>query len=342
MATACGEARDPHGRAGLQGRPRTASPTQLRSCYEESLRLALGKEAETIAFPCISTGVYGYPKAEACKIAVDTVIAWLKQNEVAAGEVVFCCFGSEDGDLYRQHLVESRRRAGLIAARALTGSWEMRYDGGHRRNRRDVRGTPCQRSRDRTRIPGSSLRSRDPTAGARPPRPRGWRHGCARPGSTWSRAATRAAPTWATGSARSCSTASSTHLSLRTEMLIYMASRAQLVDEVIAPSLAAGRVVVSDRFLLSTLVYQGIAGGLAVEEIWRDRPGGHGRAAPRPDAGARRPARVGAGPGGAGPRPDRGPAAGLSADESATASATRPRRRPARTRAVPIIRPRWC
>jgi dTMP kinase len=62
---------------------------------------------------------------------------------------------------------------------------------------------------------------------------------------------------------------STTHLSLRAEMLIYMASRAQLVEEVIRPSLAAGRVVVSDRFLLSNIVYQGFAGGLPVEDIWR-------------------------------------------------------------------------
>jgi len=55
--------------------------------------------------------------------------------------------------------------------------------------------------------------------------------------------------------------------SMRAEMLLYMACRAQLVDEVIRPSLTAGRVVVSDRFLLSNLVYQGIAGGLPVEEI---------------------------------------------------------------------------
>lgn len=57
--------------------------------------------------------------------------------------------------------------------------------------------------------------------------------------------------------------------SMRAEMLLYMASRAQLVDEVILPSLLAGRVVVSDRFLLSNLVYQGAAGGLALEEIAR-------------------------------------------------------------------------
>jgi dTMP kinase len=61
----------------------------------------------------------------------------------------------------------------------------------------------------------------------------------------------------------------SVHLSIRAEMLIYMASRAQLVDEVIRHSLAAGRVVISDRFLLSNIVYQGFAGGLPVGDLWR-------------------------------------------------------------------------
>ncbi len=58
-------------------------------------------------------------------------------------------------------------------------------------------------------------------------------------------------------------------LAMRTEMLIYMASRAQLVHEVIEHALAAGRVVLSDRFLLSNIVYQGYAGGLGVDEVWR-------------------------------------------------------------------------
>lgn len=59
----------------------------------------------------------------------------------------------------------------------------------------------------------------------------------------------------------------STHLGMKAEMLIYMASRAQLVEEVIRPALDAGRVVVSSRFLLSNIVYQGFAGGLDVDEI---------------------------------------------------------------------------
>ena len=48
---------------------------------------------------------------------------------------------------------------------------------------------------------------------------------------------------------------------------LYMAARAQLVDEIIRPALEAGRVVVSDRYLLANVVYQGYGGGLAVEAI---------------------------------------------------------------------------
>jgi dTMP kinase len=56
-------------------------------------------------------------------------------------------------------------------------------------------------------------------------------------------------------------------VSMRAELLLFMAARAQLVEEVIAPALAAGRVVVSDRYLLANIVYQGSAGGLLEEEI---------------------------------------------------------------------------
>src|SRR6185295_8790198 len=52
------------------------------------------------------------------------------------------------------------------------------------------------------------------------------------------------------------------------EMLLFMAARAQLVEEVIAPALAAGKTVVSDRYLLANVVYQGHAGGLDVDTLW--------------------------------------------------------------------------
>ncbi|MEX2176367.1 MAG: dTMP kinase [Pirellulaceae bacterium] len=55
----------------------------------------------------------------------------------------------------------------------------------------------------------------------------------------------------------------------RSEMLLYMASRAQLVEEVIRPALAAGKVVVSDRFLLANVVYQAHASGLDPDDVWR-------------------------------------------------------------------------
>jgi dTMP kinase len=53
------------------------------------------------------------------------------------------------------------------------------------------------------------------------------------------------------------------------EMLLYMASRAQLVQERILPALEQGMVVVSDRYLLANVVYQGSAGGVATESIWQ-------------------------------------------------------------------------
>ncbi|MEZ6153366.1 MAG: dTMP kinase [Pirellulaceae bacterium] len=58
-------------------------------------------------------------------------------------------------------------------------------------------------------------------------------------------------------------------LSMTAEMLLYMASRAQLVREVIHPALAAGQVVIADRYLLANVVYQGCAGGETVDHIWQ-------------------------------------------------------------------------
>lgn len=61
----------------------------------------------------------------------------------------------------------------------------------------------------------------------------------------------------------------STPIGRRSEMLLYMAARAQLVQQIIKPALDAGRIVVADRFLLANVVYQGHAGGLDPAEIWR-------------------------------------------------------------------------
>lgn len=60
-----------------------------------------------------------------------------------------------------------------------------------------------------------------------------------------------------------------TRIDATAEMLLFMAARAQMVDEIIAPALAAGRTVVSDRYLLANVVYQGYASGLNVAELWQ-------------------------------------------------------------------------
>ena len=58
------------------------------------------------------------------------------------------------------------------------------------------------------------------------------------------------------------------NIHLRSEMLLYMAARTQLVEEVVRPALAAGKTVLSDRFLLANVVYQGYGGGLDVPTLW--------------------------------------------------------------------------
>jgi O-acetyl-ADP-ribose deacetylase (regulator of RNase III) len=72
----------------------------LAGCYLNSLLLAAEHGVESIAFPAISTGVYGYPGDAAARIAVDTVAAHLKVSEVVR-EVTFCCFGPESTDHHR-------------------------------------------------------------------------------------------------------------------------------------------------------------------------------------------------------------------------------------------------
>ncbi len=57
-------------------------------------------------------------------------------------------------------------------------------------------------------------------------------------------------------------------IAMRSEMLLYMAARAQLVDEQIRPSLESGKTVLCDRYLLANVVYQGCAGGLDIESLW--------------------------------------------------------------------------
>lgn len=78
-------------------------PELLASCYRTSLTLALEHGLKTIAFPCISTGVYGYPIRLATAIAVSTVKSFCDEK-LGIETVTFCCFSEEDLEIYREHL----------------------------------------------------------------------------------------------------------------------------------------------------------------------------------------------------------------------------------------------
>ena len=74
-------------------------PELLASCYRRSLEVANEHDVRSIAFPSISTGVYGYPVEQAAAIAVQTVRETLPQTGI--GEVTFCCFSAHDLEVYK-------------------------------------------------------------------------------------------------------------------------------------------------------------------------------------------------------------------------------------------------
>ncbi len=69
----------------------------LRACYENSLALAWEQGARSIAFPAISTGIYGYPKKPAGELALAVMHQWRERFET----IIACCFGHTDLELYR-------------------------------------------------------------------------------------------------------------------------------------------------------------------------------------------------------------------------------------------------
>ena len=75
----------------------------LANAYSNSLRLAVDNGVKTIAFPNISTGVYGFPKERAAKIAIETVRKFLEKDK-SLNEVVFVCFDRENHEIYERLL----------------------------------------------------------------------------------------------------------------------------------------------------------------------------------------------------------------------------------------------
>ena len=77
-------------------------PEKLANCYRNSLALAAENGCKSVAFPCISTGVYGYPIEDAAKIAIREAQAFL--NAHSGIEVTFCCFSDYDKRVYDELL----------------------------------------------------------------------------------------------------------------------------------------------------------------------------------------------------------------------------------------------
>ena len=75
----------------------------LASCYKRSLETAVENNIKSIALPNISTGVYGYPKLEAAKVATESVHAFLQTTD-SLDSVYFVCFDSENFSLYKELL----------------------------------------------------------------------------------------------------------------------------------------------------------------------------------------------------------------------------------------------
>lgn len=78
----------------------------LASCYRESLKLAASHQLTSIVFPCVSTGVYGYPPGLAAEVAVATVQEFLR-TPCSLQEIIFCCFSASDLVLYQALLEEN-------------------------------------------------------------------------------------------------------------------------------------------------------------------------------------------------------------------------------------------
>lgn len=75
----------------------------LAGCYRNSLELAVKHGLNSIAFPAISTGIYGYPIEKAAEVAVQTVRDFVKEHPL---EVTFCCFSARDLEIYQAELAK--------------------------------------------------------------------------------------------------------------------------------------------------------------------------------------------------------------------------------------------
>ncbi|XP_061462914.1 ADP-ribose glycohydrolase MACROD1 isoform X2 [Rhineura floridana] len=87
-----------------QGEPSTAQEAELSSCYRNSLKLAVENKLRTVAFPCISTGVFGYPNEAAAEVVLNTLHKWLEENKEKVDRLIICVFLEKDDEVYKEKL----------------------------------------------------------------------------------------------------------------------------------------------------------------------------------------------------------------------------------------------
>nr|XP_034953545.1 ADP-ribose glycohydrolase MACROD1 isoform X3 [Zootoca vivipara] len=87
-----------------QGEPSAAQATELSNCYKNSLKLTVENKLRTVAFPCISTGVFGYPNDAAAEVVLNTLRNWLEENKEKVDRLIICVFLEKDDEIYKEKL----------------------------------------------------------------------------------------------------------------------------------------------------------------------------------------------------------------------------------------------
>ncbi|XP_057316638.1 uncharacterized protein LOC130657650 [Hydractinia symbiolongicarpus] len=82
--------------------PMVKNEQKLKGCYETCLQFMLEYEMKSIAFPCIATGIYGYPNREAAHVALQTVREWLEKHPGKVDKIIFCTFMEKDYLIYHE------------------------------------------------------------------------------------------------------------------------------------------------------------------------------------------------------------------------------------------------
>ncbi|CAM5126488.1 unnamed protein product [Eretmochelys imbricata] len=87
-----------------QGEPSASQEKELENCYKNSLKLAVENKLRTVAFPCLSTGVFGYPSDAAAEVVLRTLREWLEVNKEKVDRLVICVFQEKDEEIYKEKL----------------------------------------------------------------------------------------------------------------------------------------------------------------------------------------------------------------------------------------------